>query len=76
MSTSYFNYEIDSDMYDNYINTLNVVTKGNSKTFKTKFDNEKCKNLKNILRKKRDSRYANKNRRIVNKDWKDFNNYQ
>ena len=42
----------------------------------TKFDNEKCKNLKNILSKKRDSRYANKNRRIVNKDWKDFNNYQ
>jgi hypothetical protein len=76
MSTSYFNYEIDSDMYDNYIDTLNVVAKENSKTFKTKFDNEKCKNLKNILSKKRDSRYANKNRRIVNKDWKDFNNYQ
>jgi|OM-RGC.v1.034119506 hypothetical protein len=76
MSTSYFNYEIDSDMYDNYIDTLNVVAKDNSKTFKIKFDNKKCKNLKNILSKKRDSRYANKNRRIVNKDWKDFNNYQ
>lgn len=43
MSTSYFNYEIDSDMYDNYIDTLNVVAKDNSKTFKIKFDNKNAK---------------------------------
>ena len=76
MSTSYFNYEFDFDMYDNYIDMHNDITNLNSKTFKTKFDNEKCNKFKNILSKKRDFRYANKNKRIVNKDWKDFNNYQ
>lgn len=76
MSTSYFNCEDDFDTYDNYIDTHNDITNVNSKTLKNKIDNEKCKNFKNILSKKRDSRYANKNRRIVNKDWKDFNNCQ
>lgn len=76
MSTSYINCNLDFDAYDNYTDTYNDVTSGNSKTFKTKFDNEKSNKYKNILSKKRDSRYANKNKRIVNKDWKDFNNYQ
>ena len=37
---------------------------------------EALKNDKNIKSRKRDSRYAFKNRRTVNKDWKDFNNNQ
>ena len=37
---------------------------------------EALKNDKNLVNRKRDSRYAFKNRRIVNKDWKDFNNNQ
>jgi hypothetical protein len=39
---------------------------------------EARKNDKNLVNRKRDSdsRYAFKNRRIVNKDWKDFNNNQ
>ena len=39
-------------------------------------DIEALKNDKNIKSRKRDSRYAFKNRRTVNKDWKDFNNNQ
>ena len=37
---------------------------------------EALKNDKNLVNRKRDSRYAFKNRRTVNKDWKDFNNNQ
>ena len=37
---------------------------------------EALKNDKNLVSRKRDSRYAFKNRRTVNKDWKDFNNNQ
>lgn len=32
--------------------------------------------LKKLSKKKKDSRYAFKNQRITNKDWKDFNNSQ
>ena len=37
---------------------------------------EKLKNDKNLVNRKRDSRYAFKNRRTVNADWKKFNNEQ
>jgi hypothetical protein len=37
---------------------------------------EALKNDKNLVNRNRDSRYALKNRRTVNKDWKDFNNNQ
>jgi hypothetical protein len=37
---------------------------------------EALKNDKNLVSRKRDSRYSLKNRRTVNKDWKDFNNEQ
>ena len=39
-------------------------------------DIETLVNDKNLVNRKRDSRYAFKNRRTVNKDWKDFNNNQ
>jgi hypothetical protein len=37
---------------------------------------EALKNDKNLVNRKRDSRYAFKNRRTVNADWKKFNNEQ
>lgn len=37
---------------------------------------EALKNGKNLKSRERDSRYAFKNRRIVNADWKKFNNEQ
>ena len=37
---------------------------------------EALKNDKNLVSRKRDSRYAFKNRRTVNADWKKFNNEQ
>lgn len=37
---------------------------------------EKLKNDKNRMNRERDSRYAFKNRRTVNADWKKFNNNQ
>ena len=44
--------------------------------FDRKFYGDNIKADKNIRTKMRDSRYAHKNRRTVNKDWKDFNNMQ
>tara|TARA_B100000795_G_scaffold269969_2_gene261488 strand:+ start:21440 stop:21694 length:255 start_codon:yes stop_codon:yes gene_type:complete len=79
---------IDLEMFDNYTNVYDNINK-KSKIFKTNIDDNKSKNSKifktNIddnkskiilTRKMRDSRYADKNKRIVNKDWKDFNNNQ
>jgi len=43
---------------------------------KNKNNGDDIKTNKNFLAKKKDSRYAYKNRRTVNKDWKDFNNNQ
>jgi hypothetical protein len=37
---------------------------------------EIIKNNKILVNRERDGRYSFKNRRIVNKDWKDFNNNQ
>ena len=46
------------------------------RNFKDKNNGDDIKTNKNFLAKKKDSRYAYKNRRTVNKDWKDFNNNQ
>ena len=37
---------------------------------------EAVKNDKTLMIRKKDSRYSFKNRRSINKDWKDFNNNQ
>ena len=64
---------IDLEMFDNYTNVYDNINK-KSKIFKTNIDDNKSKII--LTRKMRDSRYADKNKRIVNKDWKDFNNNQ
>ena len=55
-------------------NTKNTKNLGKYNLFRD--DIEALKNDKNIKSRERDSRYAFKNRRTVNKDWKDFNNNQ
>jgi len=59
------------DMYDEI--SKNKVRK--LKKF-NKYNNDKKNKKANTNSRKKDSRYALKNRRIVNKDWKDFNNDQ
>jgi len=69
------NYE-NCDMYVNIDkvrkNKFNKFNKFNKSIMNNKDDNVN----KILITRKRDSRYAYKNRRIVNKDWKDFNNGQ
>jgi len=59
------------DMYD--VSSKNKVRK--LKKF-NKYNNDKKNKKANSNSREKDSRYAYKNRRIVNKDWKDFNNNQ
>jgi nitrogen regulatory protein PII-like uncharacterized protein len=66
----YLQYE---DMLDN-VKSMNRIAKKNSNSLTVNSEevNNKCeKAIKNRIR---DNRYALKNRRTVNKDWKDFNN--
>jgi len=75
MTTS---YKINSRMFNNFIDKhddVGDVVKIPRK-FKNKHNTDEIKANKNFLNKKKDSRYSYKNRRIVNKDWKDFNNMQ
>ena len=61
------------DMYD--VTSKNKVRK--LKKFNKYNDDKKNKNkMRNIISREKDSRYAFKNRRIVNNDWKVFNNSQ
>ena len=64
-------YDVEVIMANKMKNTKNL---GKYNLFRD--DIEALKNDKNIKSRKRDSRYAFKNRRTVNKDWKDFNNNQ
>jgi len=57
-------------MYDVPTNKIRKLKKFN------KYNDVKKNKMANINSRKKDSRYAYKNRRIVNKDWKDFNNDQ
>ena len=54
------------------------ISKNNVRKLKkfNKYKDDKKNKMININSRKKDSRYALKNRRIVNKDWKDFNNDQ
>lgn len=55
-----------------------IFNKANSMNKYRKFHDEinSVNNDKIINRRKKDSRYSFKNRRTINKDWKDFNNNQ
>jgi hypothetical protein len=71
-------YKINSHMYNKFVgkyDDIGDIVKIPRK-FKNKNNTDEIKANKNILNKKKDSRYSYKNRRIVNKDWKDFNNMQ
>ena len=62
---------------DNYdVNML--LNKSNKKKFNNDCVNEIQYKIKNriIQSRNRDTLYSLKNRRTINKDWKDFNNYQ
>ena len=71
-------YKINSRMFNNYVEKHgdidNIIKIPRS--IKDKNSGDNIKTNKNYLAKTRDSRYAYKNRRTVNKDWKDFNNNQ
>lgn len=68
----------NDEFSDNYnLNHLNNLL--NKKLRKYNDHNEEIQiqnTNKTQLSRSRDSRYSYKNRRIVNKDWKDFNNNQ
>jgi hypothetical protein len=67
------------DRYDVEVNSNkpnNKHNKHNNRFKKISDEIEAIKNNKILLNRERDSRYSFKNRRIVNKDWKDFNNNQ
>lgn len=67
------------DRYDVEVNSIkpnNKHNKHNNRFKKFSDEIEAIKNNKILLNRERDSRYSFKNRRIVNKDWKDFNNNQ
>jgi len=69
---------LNDEFSDNYnLNHLNNLL--NKKLRKYNDHNEEIQiqnTNKTQLSRNRDSRYSYKNRRIVNKDWKDFNNNQ
>lgn len=70
---------INLEKYDSKVIVGNNKTKNGKNSCKhTLFSNEieAVKNDKILMSRKRDSRYSFKNRRTVNKDWKDFNNNQ
>ena len=71
-------YKISSRKFNSYVekhDDIGDVVKI-PRSYKNKFYGDNIKADKNIRTKMRDSRYAHKNRRTVNKDWKDFNNMQ
>lgn len=71
-------YKISSRKFNSYVekhDDIGDVVKI-PRSYKNKFYGDNIKADKNIRTKMRDSRYAYKNRRTVNKDWKDFNNMQ
>ena len=71
-------YKISSRKFNSYVekhDDIGDVVKI-PRSYKNKFYGDNIKTDKNIRTKMRDSRYAYKNRRKVNKDWKDFNNMQ
>jgi len=76
MTTMVTSHNINSRMFNNYINKHNnpddIVKIPRNVKKHNDIDTEKC--LKAQKTKLRDSRYALKNRRTVNKYWKDFNN--
>lgn len=63
---------------NNNIDMYDEISKNNVRKLKkfNKYKDDKKNKMVNINSRKKDSRYALKNRRIVNKDWKDFNNDQ
>jgi hypothetical protein len=79
------NYEVNTDEYsmdfndDDYdVNLLNIKL-SKQKTKKNNDFNDEIQvqnNSRALLVRSRDTRYSLKNRRTVNKDWKDFNNNQ
>jgi hypothetical protein len=79
------NYEVNTDEYsmdfnDEYydVNLLNIKL-SKQKTKKNNNFNDEIQvqnNSRILLARSWDTRYSLKNRRTVNKDWKDFNNNQ
>jgi hypothetical protein len=71
-------YKINSRMFNNFVGKYDDISDivKIPRSFKDKNNGDNIKTNKNFLAKKKDSRYAHKNRRTVNKDWKDFNNNQ
>jgi hypothetical protein len=68
-------YNINFEKYDVEVNEVSKYK--NYKKFNMFGDEiEIIKNNKILVNRERDGRYSFKNRRIVNKDWKDFNNNQ
>jgi hypothetical protein len=61
---------------DNY--DVNVLNKLNKQKFKNDYSNEIQSKINSriVQQRNRDTRYSLKNRRTINKDWKDFNNNQ
>jgi hypothetical protein len=71
-------YKICTHKFNSYVdkhNDIGDVVKI-PRSYKNKFYGDNIKVNKNIRTKKLDSCYSYKNRRKVNKDWKDFNNTQ
>jgi hypothetical protein len=78
------NSQINTDEFeifneDNY--NVNVLNKLKKQKFKNNYSNEiQSKINSRIIQSQRsrdtDTRYSLKNRRTINKDWKDFNNNQ
>jgi|LauGreDrversion2_6_1035139.scaffolds.fasta_scaffold92583_2 hypothetical protein len=70
-------YIINFEKYDVEVNEVNEVSKyKNYKKFNMFSDEIEVIKNKIINNREKDGRYSFKNRRIVNKDWKDFNNNQ
>jgi hypothetical protein len=71
-------YKINSLMFNKFAGKYDDISDivKIPRSFKDKNNSDNIKTNKNFLAKKKDSRYAYKNRRTVNKDWKDFNNNQ
>ena len=68
-------YNINFEKYDVEVNEVSKYK--NYKKFNMFGDEiEIIKNNKILVNRERDGRYSFKNRRSVNKDWKDFNNNQ
>lgn len=68
----YGNLHIE-DILDN-VKSLSRIIKKNANSRPVNSEEVNNKSEKAIKNRIRDSRYALKNRRTVNKDWKDFNN--